>query len=94
MDDLEKRNAKGVLARRHKFYAHPDLLTIDEVGYMQLTRQQVKTVCQVICSRHEWGSVIITSNKYFSDGGELMSGLSDSNSRFGQIIVPCTCGEH
>lgn len=33
MDDLEKRNAKGVLVRRHKFYAHPDLLIIDEVGY-------------------------------------------------------------
>lgn len=73
MDDLEKRNTKGVLARRHKFYAHPALLIIDEVGYMQLTQQQAKTLCQVICSRHEWGSVIMTSNKYFSDGGELMS---------------------
>jgi DNA replication protein DnaC len=34
MDDLEKRSEKGVLSRRYKFYAHPDLLVIDEVGYM------------------------------------------------------------
>lgn len=73
MDDLEKRKAKGMLARRYKFYAHPDLLIIDEVGYMQLTRQQAELLFQVICSRYERGSVIMTSNKYFSDWGELMS---------------------
>lgn len=73
MDDLEKRKAKGMLARRYKFYAHPDLLIIDEVGYMQLTRQQAELLFQVICSRYERGSIIMTSNKYFSDWGELMS---------------------
>lgn len=40
---------------------------------MQLTRQQAELLFQVICSRYERGSVIMTSNKYFSDWGELMS---------------------
>ena len=73
MEDLEKRREKGLLSRRCKFYARPDVLVIDEVGYMQLTRQQAELLFQIVCARYERGTIIMTSNKYFSDWGELMS---------------------
>lgn len=73
IEDLEKRREKGLLSRRCKFYARPDILVIDEVGYMQLSRQQAELLFQIVCARYEQGTIIMTSNKYFSDWGELMS---------------------
>ena len=73
IEDLEKRREKGLLSRRCKFYARPDILVIDEVGYMQLSRQQAELLFQIVCARYERGTIIMTSNKYFSDWGELMS---------------------
>jgi DNA replication protein DnaC len=68
-----QRREKGLLSRRCKFYARPDILVIDEVGYMQLSRQQAELLFQIVCARYERGTIIMTSNKYFSDWGELMS---------------------
>ena len=51
----------------------PDILIVDEVGYAQLDRESAELMFQLVCSRYEKGSIILTSNKYFSDWGELMS---------------------
>lgn len=49
------------------------MLVIDEVGYMQLDRQEVELLFRLISERYEHGSMILTSNKYFSDWSELLS---------------------
>ena len=46
---------------------------IDEVGYMQLDRQEAELLFRLISERYEHGSIILTSNKYFSDWGKLLS---------------------
>jgi len=40
---------------------------------MQLERASAELLFRVICSRYENGSIILTSNKYFGDWGELMN---------------------
>jgi DNA replication protein DnaC len=40
---------------------------------MQLARVSAEMFFGVICSRYENGSIILTSNKYFGDWGELMN---------------------
>lgn len=45
---------------------------IDEIGYMQLDRQEAELLFRLISERYEHGSVILTSNKYFSDWGGLL----------------------
>jgi DNA replication protein DnaC len=44
---------------------HPKLLIIDEVGYLPMGREQANHFFQVIASRYEHGSIIITSNLTF-----------------------------
>jgi len=73
IDDLKKANQQNKLERRWRVYLRPDILFIDEVGYMQLDRQSAELLFRLICSRYENGSIILTSNKFFSDWGELMS---------------------
>ena len=71
--DLKKSMMMGRLDRRWKVYIRPDILIVDEVGYAQLDRESAELMFQLVCSRYEKGSIILTSNKYFSDWGELMS---------------------
>lgn len=71
--DLKKSMRTGKLDRRWRVYTRPAILIIDEVGYAQLDREAAELMFQLICSRYEKGSIILTSNKFFSDWGELMS---------------------
>jgi DNA replication protein DnaC len=71
--DLKKSMLTGKIDRRWRVYTRPDILIIDEVGYMQLDRESAELVFRLVCSRYEKGSIILTSNKFFSDWGELMN---------------------
>jgi len=54
---------------------HPKLLIIDEVGYLTLSAAQASLLFQAICQRYEKGqAVILTSNKAFSEWGEVFAG--------------------
>ena len=70
--DLKKAQIQGHLERRWQIYLRPALLVIDEVGYMQLNRQEAELLFRLISERYEHGSVILTSSKYFNDWGELL----------------------
>jgi DNA replication protein DnaC len=71
--DLKKAQEQNRLERRWRVYLRPDILIIDEVGYLQLDRTEAQLLFRLVCERYEHGSIILTSNKYFSDWGELMS---------------------
>ena len=71
--DLKKAQDQNRLERRWRVYLRPDILIIDEVGYLQLNRTEAELLFRLVCERYEHGSIILTSNKFFSDWGELMS---------------------
>jgi len=53
----------------------PKLLVIDEVGYLTLDQAQASLLFQVICKRYEREqSIVLTSNKAFSDWGQVFAG--------------------
>lgn len=73
IEDLKKVQSQGRLDRRWRVYLRPAVLVIDEIGYSQLNRQEAELFFRLISERYEHGSVILTSNKYFSGWGELLS---------------------
>ena len=70
--DRKKAVEQNRLERRWRVYLRPDILIIDEVGYLQLSRLEAELLFRLICERYEHGSIILTSNKNFSDWGEVM----------------------
>lgn len=52
----------------------PRLLIIDEIGYLPLSRAQADLFFQVIATRYEKGSIIITSNLCFANWGQTFAG--------------------
>jgi DNA replication protein DnaC len=77
LDDMIRRlraaEAGARLASQFKAYTRPALLIIDEIGYLPLNRADANHVFQLIAQRYEKGSTIITSNKAFSEWGQVFT---------------------
>lgn len=70
---LVKARESNKLKRKLQWFRKPHLLLIDEVGYENLNQEQATLFFQLINTRYEHGSIIITTNKPFSKWGEMMS---------------------
>ncbi|RLB35223.1 MAG: AAA family ATPase [Deltaproteobacteria bacterium] len=52
-------------------YSRLNLLIIDELGYMPVTKEQANLLFQLVSVRYEKDSIILTSNYNFEDWGEI-----------------------
>lgn len=68
---LQENSAIGRLGTAMRRYTKPQVLVIDEVGYLPLNRDQANLVFQTISKRYETGSILLTSNKAFSEWGSV-----------------------
>jgi len=77
LDDLVRQltlaEATGRFAKKLQTYLRPAVLVVDEVGYLPLGRQQANMVFQLVSRRYERGSIVLTSNKAFSEWGQVFS---------------------
>ncbi|MDG7000222.1 MAG: IS21-like element helper ATPase IstB [Nitrososphaerota archaeon] len=71
--ELAAAEVSGRLAKMLDLMTRIDLLIIDELGYLSLTKQTAKLFFQLISKRYERGSVIVTSNKPFEQWGEIFN---------------------
>ena len=53
-------------------YSQPTLLIIDEVGYTRLNHTQAQLLFELIATRYEHRSTILTSNLTFAEWGDLL----------------------
>ena len=59
---LKRAAEKGALERRMRFYSHPSLLIVDEVGYLDVDKEGADLPFQLVSRRHERRSTIMTTN--------------------------------
>lgn len=71
---LKESRERNSYSRRLSNYIRPSLLIIDEVGFSPLSREESSLLFEVICARYEQGSIILTSNKGYSQWAEIFSG--------------------
>jgi DNA replication protein DnaC len=71
VNDLVASQARNTLARRIFAWTAPDLLLIDELGYLSFDARGADLLYQVINRRYQRGSTIITTNLPFKDWGKL-----------------------
>ncbi len=75
-DELMAAYTTKTLADKLTALCRIDLLIIDELGYMPLSKEAANLFFQLISRRYEQGSVILTSNKSFENWGEIFAGDS------------------
>ncbi|AQP51502.1 IS21-like element helper ATPase IstB [Tessaracoccus flavescens] len=69
---LAQAHTKGSLERELRRLNRYRLLIIDEVGYLPLDAAAAALFFQLVASRYETGSIIVTSNLPFSRWGETL----------------------
>jgi DNA replication protein DnaC len=71
VEELELAEMKGELKKKISQLNKYDLLIIDELGYLPMTRQARYNLFQLINSLYEYRSIILTTNKDFTCWGEF-----------------------
>jgi len=67
INTLAAAQATNTLARAINRYHAPELLVIDELGYLPIDRTGADLLFQVLGGRYERGSTIITTNRAYKD---------------------------
>jgi len=77
LPDLIQQLAKDAkadrLSQRLQALARPQLLILDEMGYFSLDKRSAHFLFQLISRRYQRGSILLTSNKSYTDWGDVFS---------------------
>lgn len=68
---LAKAEREGRLHERIRFFCRPSLLIVDEIGYLPVVAGGGNLFFQLVNARYEKGAMILTSNRGFSEWGEV-----------------------
>ena len=69
---LKRAAETDQLERQLKTYGRYALLIVDEIGYLPMEREGAHLFFQLVNRRYEKGSTIFTSNKPYSEWGEIL----------------------
>ncbi len=76
LGDLAAQDGDNALRRRIKRYVQPSVLVIDEVGYLSYGTRHADLLFEIVSRRYEVKPTIITTNKPFSEWGEVFPSAS------------------
>jgi len=71
LDSLAKAEREGRLRERIRYLCRASLLIIDEIGYLAVGSAAGNLFFQLVNARYERGAMILTSNRGFSEWGEV-----------------------
>jgi DNA replication protein DnaC len=71
LNDLLAQDGPAALARRLRRYCRPQLLCIDEVGYLSYDSRHADLLFEVVSRRHETKSIVVTTNRPFAEWTEV-----------------------
>lgn len=65
VNGLSAAEKAGRFVQELKKYTRPDLLVMDELGYLPIDKHGADLLFQIISQRYERGSIVLTTNKVF-----------------------------
>ena len=69
--DLAALDSDSALRRRLRHYARPQLLVIDEVGYLSYSNRHADLMFELISRRYQNKSTLVTTNRAFAEWREV-----------------------
>jgi DNA replication protein DnaC len=74
--DLLKQESLPAFERRLRRYVRPDLLVLDELGFVPFDTRSADLLYNIISRRHEQASTILTTNLAFKQWGGVFPGAA------------------
>ena len=68
---LTTAQIQGTLEKALRQYTIPQLLLLDELGYLPIDKRGADLLFQVVAARYESGSIVISTNRAFRDWGAI-----------------------
>lgn len=73
IDIINTLGSARTLKNELKRYTAPQILLIDEIGYLPIDKLGADLLFQVVSARYERGSIILTSNKAFKEWASIFN---------------------
>jgi DNA replication protein DnaC len=73
INHLSAAQKKSALKTELKKYLRPELLVLDEVGYLPIDQHGADLLFQIISQRYERGSIVLTTNKPFKQWASIFN---------------------
>jgi DNA replication protein DnaC len=89
LGDLAALDSDSALRRRLRHYARPDLLLIDEVGYLSYSNRHADLLFELISRRYQNKSTVVTTNKPFGQWHEVFPNASCVVSLIDRLVHRC-----
>ena len=90
VQSLRKEYMRGRLNILLRSYSRYALMIVDEIGYLPLNREESNLLFQLVSYRYEKCSTIFTSNKSFSEWGEVIGDQVMASAILDRILHHCT----
>jgi DNA replication protein DnaC len=94
INDLSAAQKTNTLRRQLKKYLSPQLLILDEIGYLPIDQHGSDHLFQVISQRYEQASIVLTTNKtfkqwpaIFNNDSSITSAVLDRLLHHAEVIV-------
>lgn len=71
LGDLAAQDGDNALRRRFAHYARPDVLVVDEIGYLAYGTRHADLLFEIVNRRYERKPTIITTNRPFAEWSEV-----------------------
>jgi DNA replication protein DnaC len=71
INTLTTAQINGTLEKKLRHYTSPQLLLLDELGYLPIDKRGADLLFQVVAARYESGSIVISTNRAFRDWGAI-----------------------
>lgn len=71
LGDLAGQDGDLALKRRLNHYVRPQLLLIDEVGYLSYSNRHADLLFEIVSRRYEHKSTLVTTNRPFAEWGQV-----------------------
>jgi DNA replication protein DnaC len=74
--DLLRQESMPAFERRLKRYLRPDILVLDELGYLPCDTRAADILYNIVSRRHEERSIVVTTNLAFKQWGTVFPGAA------------------
>ena len=90
LSDLAAQDSSSALARRLRRYCQPELLCIDEVGYLSYNARYADLLFEVVSRRYQTcRPILLTTNKTFEQWGEVFPNASCVTTLVDRLVHRC-----
>lgn len=74
--DLGQQDSSKGLQTRLRTYLRPDVLVVDEIGYLSFDARAADLLFEVVSRRYESGPIVVTTNLSFADWSTIFPGAA------------------